>query len=165
MGARTGVSVEEYLHTSFPELDREYRDGEIVERTLPTYLHSRIQGILFTIFFALRHKFPLYPGVETRVKLRTGLYLIPDVAVFYPDEPSPVPENPPLIAIEVLSPDDRLTMAREKLEEYRKWGVPHVWLVDPESRRLYTCDAGLIEVDRFTVPELAIEIPPAEIFQ
>jgi Uma2 family endonuclease len=56
-------------------------------------------------------------------------------------------------------------MAREKLEEYRKWGVPHVWLVDPESRRLYTCDSGLVEVDRFTVPELAIEISPTEIFQ
>ncbi len=163
--SKLGVSVEEYLHTSFPDLDREYRDGELVERTLPTYLHGKIQGILFAFFFALRAKAPVFPCVETRMRIRTGLYLIPDVAVFSPDEPPDVPENPPLIAIEVLSPDDRLTMAREKVEEYRKWGVPHVWLVDPESRRLYTCDAGLVEVDRFIVPEFSIEVSPAEIFQ
>ena len=158
------MSVEEYLHLSFPDLDREYRDGEIVERSLPTYLHGKTQGILIAIFIALRSRMNVFPSVETRMKIRTGLYLVPDVAVFYPDEPSDVPENPPLIAIEVLSPDDRLTAAREKLEEYRTWGVPHVWLVDPYSKRMYTCDEKLIEVTRFTVPELAIEISPSQIF-
>jgi Uma2 family endonuclease len=98
------------------------------------------------------------------MKLRTGLYLIPDAAVFYPDEPPLVPENPPLIAIEILSQDDRLGAAREKLEEYRRWGVAHVWLVDPHSRRLYTCDAGLAEIDHFHVPELDLELDPAAIF-
>jgi hypothetical protein len=29
------IAVEQYLHSSFPGLDREYRDGEIVERSLP----------------------------------------------------------------------------------------------------------------------------------
>ncbi len=163
--SKLGVSVEEYLHTSFPDLDREYRDGELVERTLPTYLHGKTQAILIAIFMALRSKMRVFPSVETRMKVRTGLYLIPDVAVFYPDEPADVPENPPLIAIEVLSPDDRLSAAREKLEEYRAWGVRHVWLVDPYSKRLYTCDEKLIEATHFAVPELAIEILPAEIFQ
>lgn len=32
MSVNTALSVEEYLHTSFPDLDREYRDGELVER-------------------------------------------------------------------------------------------------------------------------------------
>jgi Uma2 family endonuclease len=163
MSARTGVSVEEYLHLSFPELDREYRDGEIVERSLPTYLHGKTQGILIAIFIALRSK-SVFPSVETRMKIRTGLYLVPDVAVFYPDEPPDLPEDPPLIAIEVISPDDRMGAAREKLEEYRAWGVRHVWLVDPYSKRMYTCDEKLIEVTQFIVPELGIEISPAEIF-
>jgi Uma2 family endonuclease len=164
MSARAGVSVEEYLHTSFPDLDREYRDGEIVERCLPDYLHGKIQGVLASAFFPLRARFPIFPCVETRMKIRTGLYLIPDVAVFYPDEPEMVPDGPPLIAIEILSLDDRLTAAREKLEEYRAWGVQHVWLVDPHSRRMYTCDAGLTEVATLAVPELGMEITPAQIF-
>jgi hypothetical protein len=45
--------------------------------------------------------------------------------VFHPREPGLVPDTPPLIAIEILSPDDLLTEVREKLEEYRAWGVPH----------------------------------------
>ena len=75
-----------------------------------------------------------------------------------------VPDSPPLVAIEVLSPDDRLSAVREKLQEYRAWGVPHVWLVDPHSRRLYNCDTGLTEVTSFAVPELGVNLGPAEIF-
>ena len=98
------------------------------------------------------------------MKLREGLYLISDVAVFWPSEPIEVPDSPPPIAIEVLSTDDRLIAVREKLEEYRAWGVSHVWLVDPHSRRLYICDSGLTEVKSFTIPVLGIEIDPTQIF-
>jgi Uma2 family endonuclease len=164
MNARTGVSVEEYLHTSFPDLDREYRDGEIVERCLPTYLHGKVQGLLVAVFLALRGQLPVFPCVETRMKVRTGLYLIPDVAVFYPQEPEEVPETPPLVVIEVLSPDDRMAAVLEKLEEYRGWGVRHVWLVDPHSRRMYLWDAGLREVERLAAAEVGVEIGAEEIF-
>ena len=47
---------------------------------------------------------------------------------------------------EVLSLDDLLTAVREKLEEYKAWGVPHVWLADPHGKRLYVCEKGLMEV-------------------
>ena len=76
-----------------------------------------------------------------------------------------MPEKPPLVAIEVLSLDDRLTTVREKLEEYRAWGVAHVWLVDPHSRRMYTCDAGLNEVEGLAAPELGVEISAVQIFE
>ena len=83
---------------------------------------------------------------------------------FYPTEPSPVPETPPLIVIEVLSADDRMSAVREKLDEYKKWGATHVWLVDPHAKRLYTCDANLVEVTALRVPELGIELLPEQIF-
>ena len=165
MGSATALSVEEYLHTSFPDLDREYRDGAAVERALPDYLHGKTQGLLSAFFLALGKQLSLHPCVETRMRVRPNRYLIPDVAVFHPDEPHAVPEIPPLIAIEILSPDDRLSEVREKLEEYRTWGVPHVWLVDPRSRRFYKCDAGLTETSSLKVPELGIEITPHDLFK
>lgn len=165
MGAKTAISAEEYLRTSFPNLDREYRGGELVERSLPDYLHGRVQGALFAFFWALRSKLALFPCVETRMRLRSNLILIPDVAVFYQKEPARVPESPPLIAIEVLSLDDRLSAVREKLDEYKTWGVPHVWLVDPHARRFYTCDAGLTEVPFPAIPELAIELRTDQVFE
>ncbi len=158
------VPVEEYLHTSFPGVDCEYRDGEIMERTMPDYLHGRTQGLLFLFFELLRVRLSVYVCLETRMKIREGLYLIPDVAVFYANEPTFVPDSPPLIAIEILSPDDRLAAVRDKLEEYIAWGVTHVWLADPHARRLYRYESGLIEVTAFAVPELSIEIQPDQIF-
>src|SRR5580692_657535 len=117
MGTKTAISVEEYLHTSFPDLDCEYRDGEVLERTTPDYLHGRTQLLLGMFFEALRKGLSTYPCVETRMKLREGLYRIPDVAVFWPSQPASVPDSRPLIAIEVLSPEDRQTAVREKLQE------------------------------------------------
>lgn len=49
-----------------------------------------------------------------------------------------------------------MTEAVEKLAEYRKWGVKHVWLVDPHSRRLYDYDGKLREVDSLPIPELGV---------
>jgi Uma2 family endonuclease len=169
MSIKAGIRVEEYLHTSYPDLDREYRDGEVVERSLPDYLHSRTQMLVGMFFEALRKRLPVYTCPELRLKLRTGLYLIPDIAVFWPSRPnvtgSAPPDLPPLIVIEVLSTDDRLSKVREKLEEYKAWGVPHVWLLDPHSRRMYTCEAGLTEVTALPVPELSVTVTANDIFE
>jgi Uma2 family endonuclease len=61
------------------------------------------------------------------------------------------------VVVEVLSLDDRLTAVREKLEEYQAWRVPHVWLVDPNTKRLYM---GLVEVTSLKIAELSIELLP-----
>jgi hypothetical protein len=50
MGTKTAVSVEEYLHTSFPGVDPEYRDGELTERAPPDYLHGRTQALVGAFF-------------------------------------------------------------------------------------------------------------------
>ena len=115
MGAKTGLSVGEYLHTSFPDLDREYRDGELVERRLPDYLHGKTQLLLAAFFAALRKRLSIFPCTETRMKIRSRRYVIPDLAVFWPKEPIGVPETPPLVAIEILSLDDRLAEVRDRL--------------------------------------------------
>jgi Uma2 family endonuclease len=166
MGTKAALPVADYLRTSFPDLDKEYRDGELVERSLPDYLHSKTQGLLILLLGALRKTFPVFVCPELRLQVRPGLYRIPDVAVFYPNEPQErVPCTPPLVAIEILSLDDRMADVRNKLAEYRTWGVTHVWLVDPHSKRMYTCDAELVEVSILRIPELNIELTPADIFE
>ncbi len=164
MGVRTAIPIDQYLHTSFPDVDQEYRDGALVERTLPDYLHGKAQSLLVLFFALLRNRLSLFPCVETRMRIRPNVVLIPDVAVFYPTEPPLLSESPPLVVVEVLSLDDRMPSVREKLEQYRAWGVPHVWLVDPHSRRIYVWDGGLGEVSSLKIPELDIELTPADIF-
>jgi len=51
------------------------------------------------------------------LKIRPRLILIPDVSVFYPDEPKErFSDGPPFSTIEILSVDDRLKDVREKVE-------------------------------------------------
>jgi Uma2 family endonuclease len=157
---KTSISVAEYLRTSL-DPDREYVDGEIVERNVGEKPQSKVQGKLIQIFYELAKIHPLFCFPELRMKLAEGRYRIPDVAVFAVQEPEEnVPDAPPLAAIEIVSPDDRYTEILRKLEEYRAWGVPHVWLADPWLRQLHVyTSAGLREVRAFTLPEFDVEIP------
>jgi Uma2 family endonuclease len=166
MSSKAGITAAEYLHTSYPDLDREYRDGELVERSLPDSLHGKTQFLIAAFFATIWKRLSPHVRIETRMKLAEGLYLIPDVAVFHPAEPAAkVPEQPPLIAIEILSEDDRMNAVRTKLQEYRNWGVQHVWLVDPYSSKLYCCNEGLHEVASLQVAALGIEMTPADLFE
>jgi Uma2 family endonuclease len=121
---------------------------------LPYYLHGKTQ-LLLAAFFAAFAKaafhFSLHrnPNEDPQPTVRD-----PDLAVFWPEEAVGVPETPPLAAIEILSPDDRLAEVPDKLEEYKTWGVAHVWLVDPYSRRMYVCEAGLLEMQSLKISEL-----------
>ncbi len=42
-------------------------------------------------------------------------------------------EEVPTLVIEVLSPNDRMTKVMRRISQFLKWGVPLVWLVDPEE--------------------------------
>jgi Uma2 family endonuclease len=166
MGTKAALSVEEYLHTSFPDLDKEYRDGMLVDRTLPDYLHSKTQRLLIVFFALLGRTIPLHVSPELRLKIRENRYLIPDISIFRGVEPSAsVPDQPPFIAIEILSPDDQLPAVGEKLREYRAWGVKFAWLFDPHSKRMYTWDARLTEVPTLRIPELGLDVTPADVFE
>jgi Uma2 family endonuclease len=165
MGAKTALTVEEYLHTSFPDLDKEYWDGEIVERSLPTDPHSLTQYLILRFFAGLPKSLRLFPRPELRVRLTPTLVLVPDVCVFHPSKPTePAPGSPPLVVIEILSPDDRPRAVREKFEKYRTWGVPYIWLADPKLRRLQEFAGALKEVPTLRIPELGIELTPADAF-
>jgi Uma2 family endonuclease len=71
----------------------------------------------------------------------------PDVAYFddvtTPDEISAEYATvPPVIAVEALSPDDRVNHVAAKVDEYLTFGVKQVWVVDPESRNVAVHQPG-----------------------
>jgi Uma2 family endonuclease len=94
------------------------------------------------------------------MRLAADLYRIPDLAVFAGSRPQePVPSRPPLVVIEIISPDDRYSQVLEKLAEYEEWGVPHIWVVDPHRRTLATYESGaLFRVDKLTLPGYPLEL-------
>ena len=166
MSTKSAVSIEEYLRTSYDGFDREYIDGEVVERPLPDRLHSKIEFRLAGIFLALAQTRPFFGHTNVRSRVASTRIRIPDISIYAGKEPlEDVPSEPPLIAIEILSPDDRHSDLMQKFEEYRAWGVPHIWLVDPRKQRLHTyLEGSLNEVAELRIPEYDVRITAAEIF-
>ena len=164
VATRTQIRAEDYLRMTF-EHDAELVHGELVERSMPDEVHSAIQFLILLQFAALAQTFPLYPRPEIRLKVSPHGYRIADVAIFAGSHPSRVPDTPPLVVIEILSRDDRHLDLMEKLEEYRQWGVPHVWVVDPTTRRFSTyTELGLQNISSLSLPEYSFQLTPAELF-
>jgi Uma2 family endonuclease len=168
MLARSQIGVEEYLDLVFedrPEPD--YVDGEVVERALPTPMHSEIQALLILLFAPLISRFGLLLRPELRVQIGPRRFRVVDLAVFQGARPEGrYATMPALVVIEIISPDDRYGRLTHRLEDYRRWGVPHVWLVDPELKRLYEySEAGLLQFPALRLPEFDFEISAQELFK
>ena len=160
------ISPEEYLKTTYVDLDREYVHGEILERSMPTFLHGKVQALLCILFGFLRRQHPIIVVSDVRHAIeRNALYRIPDVAVFAGEVPQGrYPEIPPLVAIEIASPDDRLSETLRKFSEYLAWGIPNVWLIDPEEAKLYVYDeTGLHPVKSLQLPQYDFTITLADL--
>jgi Uma2 family endonuclease len=136
MGMPVLVSVEEYLATSYPDGDREYLDGVVVERKLGTPSHSALQGILVAHLMTHARQFHVAVRPECRTRVREARYRVPDVLVMQKPfrRTGRVVLDAPLLIVEVLSPDDRHKDVLHRFQEYEKLGVRYIVQMDPEDR-------------------------------
>ena len=161
------IPIEQYLRTSYsPDVD--FVDGVVEERNLGEFDHARLQALLTALILANESEWHVIGVVEQRIRISGRRVRISDLAMLRANAPrEPVTETPPYICIEVLSPEDRLSRAKLVLQDYLAMGVEHIWLVDPQTRTVYTFDAeGLHEQDdlSLTVPNTSIHIDVAALF-
>ena len=161
------LTMDEYLHTSYkPDVD--FVDGVLEERNLGTYDHGKIQVLLSVIFTLNGKAWGTDPVVEQRIRVRANKVRVCDVAVLRNSLPiEAVTSTPPLICIEILSPDDRLSRTKLVLADYLAMGVENIWLIDPIYRAAFTFDdTGLHEADPTTlmVPGTPIRVDLTEAF-
>jgi Uma2 family endonuclease len=166
MGAATLVSVPDYLSTSYSP-DREYIDGRIVERNLGEKTHSAIQRNLI-LYFGMRRKelgIQVYP--EQRVQVSATRFRIPDVTVVKDSQfQGEIFTAPPRFCIEILSEDETMEHMQEKIDDYLRFGVPYIWIINPRLRKGYIATkAGIVETESGVLassdPE--IRVPVAEL--
>jgi Uma2 family endonuclease len=142
MATATRITLEQYLQTPY-EPDAEYVNGEVEERNVGEYDHNVVQRAILLWFHRRDKEWKTRTIQEQRTRLRSGNVRIPDVSVWPREVPvQPVFSKPQFIAIEVLSPEDRQTKMQERIEDYRQFGVPHIWIVDPQKRRGWDCSDG-----------------------
>ena len=161
------VSVEQYLSTVY-EHDCEFVDGVIEERDLGEFEHAYVQGMLIGLFLKNRQEWGVYPLPEQRVQTQRTHFRVPDVTVLRERTPrESILTRPPLLVIEVQSPESPLRHTALKAEEYRTFGIEHVWVIDPYARVAYRGTANGLELARsgeLAIPETPIRIVLAELF-
>jgi Uma2 family endonuclease len=160
MAVGTFVSVEEYLHTSYrPDCD--YVDGEVQERNLGEFEHGSMQR---EILIYLSGRYPhlrrrLIP--EQRVQVQPTRFRVPDVCILAEDAPKEqIVTFPPILCIEILSPEDRMSRYLERVKDYFDIGVPTCWIIDPVARVAWVATPGnLAEATDGTLRAGEIEMP------
>lgn len=160
-------TVREYLRTTWSP-DREFVDGRIEERNLGEKEHSILQRF-FTVLFAVNaHNWGVEVFPELRTQTRATRFRVPDVLVMRSaDKFERYVTQPPLIAIEILSPEDRLQAMQEKAAEYRGFGIEHIWIIDPMQRLAYRYTGSALEEVHsggLTVPGTPIRVVLSELF-
>src|SRR5262249_37884533 len=84
---------------------------------------------------ALESTLRTYVFPEQRVQVKATRFRVPDVCIYVGAEPTEqIFREPPFLAIEILSKDDRASDLEEKLKDYRDFGIPFIWVIDPRTR-------------------------------
>ena len=166
--SRAEISLDDYLQTIYhPDCD--FVDGHLEERNVGDVSHSLLQAELAFWFRSRGAEWNIRVMTELRTRVSSSRVRLADVGVAYNDlaMKDKIREKPLLIAIEVLSPEDRLARMLVRLADFWKMGIRNIWVLDPAERAamMYTED-GLkaVESDRLTVVDTPIYLDLSEVF-
>ncbi len=141
MASTAFVPLEEYL-TQIDNTRSEYVDGVLIDKPAPTWMHGVLQAWIAVL---IMRRFPQYvAAAKAHPRLRDTEFRLPDIAVQFRDVAckESYAQQPPVVCIEILSPEDRLGATFAKCERYHGWGVPVCWVVDPMRRRAWSYERG-----------------------
>ena len=133
------VPVEEYLRTTY-DPDCDYVDGEVLERNLGERDHSTLQKRLIIYLGTREKEWNIFVFPEQRVQVSPRRCRVPDVCVYVGEEPQDqIFRTPPFICIEILSSEDRWERTQQRIDDYLKFGVPYIFVINPRERRTWAC--------------------------
>jgi Uma2 family endonuclease len=165
MATTARIPIEVYLHSSY-EPDAEYVDGGIEERNVGEYDHNAVQKAVLIWFYLHEKEWNIRSIQEQRTRVAATRVRLPDVSVFTRDVPvEQVFTRPQLIAIEVLSPEDRRSKLDEKIADYMQFGVQNIWIIDPKKQLGWDCSMGdWVPAETFSVANTSIYLSLRELF-
>ncbi len=165
MASSVHIPIGEYMATTYRP-DREYVDGELLERNVGKYEHARIQALLAAWFFNHERDWNVVVVTEQRVQVSSNRVRIPDVALITPGRQPDVLVDPPLLVVEILSPDDSYAEMTRRCGDYLRMGVGTIWIVDPTNRTGHVCiDGSWTERNSLDVPGTPIALQLPELYR
>ena len=128
------LTIHQYLSTSF-ERDMEFIDGELKEEPMPAPVHARIQSLLSLWFGQLENEHDFECFVEARTRVAATRVRLSDFAML---PAAPIPDKAlteaPLLAIEVLSDEDKHKDLIGRANDLKVMGCQAIWLLDPDEK-------------------------------
>ena len=142
MATTPAISVEEYLHSSY-EPDMEYIDGQLEERNVGEIEHSEVIAAILGWFIQHAGEWQIRVLPDVRTQVGPTRFRVPDIALCArSSQDKRIVREAPVVVIEVLSPEDRISRFHQRFADYRATGVRGIWVVDPENRRGWDCSTG-----------------------
>jgi Uma2 family endonuclease len=165
MATSVQISLAEYLGTNYRP-DREYIDGEVLERNMGQYEHARVQAALAAWFWGKERDWQIQVVTEWRTQVSETRVRIPDLVIVKPGPQAKVLAEPPVLVIEILSPDDSYSETKRRATDYIEMGAHTVWIIDPETRSGQWCVGNVWTSTRtLDVPGTAIYVNLDELFE
>jgi Uma2 family endonuclease len=158
--------LSEYLKTSYRP-DREYLDGEVLERNMGKWEHARVQAALAAWFWAHESTWGVMVATEWRTQVSATRVRIPDVVVLAANSRQPdILTQPPLLIVEILSPEDTFAETQRRAEDYQRMGADTLWIIDPQTRTAKVCTRlTWTAATRLTVGGSDIYVEIADLFR
>jgi Uma2 family endonuclease len=167
MPALTGVSLNEYLETSYrPDCD--YLEGDLLERNVGEWDHSRLQMLLSRYLSNREKRWGILVVPEQRVQVKAKRFRVPDITVLKGSRPEGgIIKEPPFLCIEILSRSDRVDEMQDRIGDYLSFGVRYVWVINPRTRHAYIHTAEEIREVKDGVlttrdPDIAVSLSQIE---
>jgi Uma2 family endonuclease len=164
MASAIQTPVSEYLGTTYHP-DRELIDGELRERNGGKREHARIQALIAGWFYTHETAWDALVSTEQRMQVSATRVRIPDLVLTRPGRLPDVLTEPPLLVVEILSPDDTYSDLQERCQDYRSMCVETVWIIDPKTRSGRMCSgADWMAADTLEVAGTPIHLHLAALF-
>ena len=103
--------------------------------------------------------------IGPRVQVSPSRIRVPDIGLFSRVSQPHSMADPPLLVIEIISPEDTYSETQVRVQDYLDMGIKTVWIVDPWTRTGRVCDCfGWRECSRLEVDGTPIFADLDEVF-
>lgn len=158
------LTPEEYLEDVFKrwpgdwEGDFDYVDGSLIRHDWGDSPHGRLHAQLMGVLGLSKPGFSVLPSLT--LQITPTRFRVPDLVIYdHPDYTEVEMTTPPLVVIEILSPEDTMMHVASIEADYRQMGIPNIWMIDPRSKSGWICEADRwIRSTIFFVPGTTILI-------
>jgi Uma2 family endonuclease len=153
------------MSTITEEREPELVNGKEEYKNLGEYEHSIMQFVLAELLRRGDKQRGTRTLIEQTVQIDADNRRIPDVAIFSRATPiEAVFSKPPITVIEILSREDRVQRYEERIEDYRRFGVQRIYVIDPHTQKAWdVSDGSWIRTDRLRITDMDSELLLADL--